>query len=87
MSETAKKKRSRSKKVTITGSSVTVNGVTYGVSAMQTDFTSSMTLPSKDEVQEICAECYMKLLRSFTNGSTPKDNEPISDVAPVDPPL
>jgi len=78
MTESKREKRTRVKKVTITGMSVSVNGKIYGSAAMVTVYDTSLPLPNKEKVQEVCAEAYMKLLRLFTEngGSSSKAKSP-----------
>ncbi len=89
-----KRKRNRPNKVMITGASVTVNGVIYGISAMETEYATSMSLPSKEKVMEVCAKCYMELLELFTNCPKKETNEMViperdltSETDPQDRPL
>lgn len=70
-----KTSRKRNKKLVITGPSVIVNGRIYGVSAMQTTYDSAMKLPDKEQVQEVCTQAYMALLKLFTDNSSSVEKE------------
>lgn len=67
--ETKRIRTKKSKKITVTGMSVTLNGKVYGTTAMETTYETSLSLPCKERVQEICAEAYIKLLRLFTENT------------------
>lgn len=73
--KSTKTNRKRNKKLVITGPSITVNGKIYGVSAMQTTYDSSMKLPDKEQVQKICTQTYMALLKLFTDNSSSVEKE------------
>lgn len=74
-SRTPKGDRARSKSVIITGPSIKINNKVYGSSAMTTTYVSSMKLPDKEKVQEICAEAYMKLLSLCTSNNDNEENK------------
>jgi TolA-binding protein len=70
-----KTSRKRNKKIVITGPSITVNEKIYGISAMQTTYDSAMKLPSKEQVQEVCTQAYMALLKLFTDNNHTQEKE------------